>query len=246
MTKLLRLVEPYETTAPGFYTLGAPNLHYYSLQSNTNRIYVNSYFRKGIYPAPSFPYTLGREASGIVAAIHQGDKHDFKVGDHVVYTHESAYATYTAVPVSSLVTVPPSIALEDAAAAPIQAWTAWTLLHESHEVKSGDWILITAAAGGVGQWLVRMAKFMGANVIGTCSTKKMDLVKGLGADHVIEYSKGEYKGKVLEITKGEGVVAVFDSVGKTTFDESLECVARKGSMVSFGNASGVVDPLSIL
>jgi len=96
------------------------------------------------------------------------------------------------------------------------------------------------------QWLVRMAKFLGARVIGTCSTGKIDLVKGLGADHVIDYSKGEYKGKVLEITGGEGVIAVFDSVGKTTFDESLECVARKGSMVSFGNASGVVEPLSIL
>jgi NADPH2:quinone reductase len=200
----------------------------------------------GVYKAPSFPYTLGREASGIVSAVHPFDPHDFKVGDHVVYTGEAAYATYTAIAASSVVHVPTAISLEDAAAAPIQGWTAWTLLHESHPVKEGDWILITAAAGGVGQWLVRMAKFLGAKVIGTCSTKKMDLVKGLGADHVIDYSAGSYKEKVLKITGGEGVVAVFDSVGKTTFDESLECVARKGSMVSFGNASGVVEPLSIL
>lgn len=207
---------------------------------------MSSYYRKGVYQPPSFPYTLGREASGLVSAVHSNDSHDFKVGDHVVYTGEAAYATYTSISASSVVHVPNDISLDDAAAAPIQAWTAWTLLHDSHEVKKGDWILITAAAGGVGQWLVRMGKYLGANVIGTCSTTKVDLVKGLGADHVIDYSKGEYKGKVLEITGGEGVVAVFDSVGKTTFDESLECVARKGSMVSFGNASGVVEPLSIL
>jgi NADPH:quinone reductase len=144
------------------------------------------------------------------------------------------------------VIVPNAISLADAAAGPIQAMTAWTLLHDSHAVKKGDWILVTAAAGGVGQWLVQMAKYLGCKVIATCSTTKIDLVKNLGADHVIDYSKEDYVPHVKEITGGNGVIAVYDSVGKSTFDQSLECVAKKGSMVSFGNASGAVEPFNIL
>jgi NADPH:quinone reductase len=141
--------------------------------------------------------------------------------------------------------VPDAISLVEAAAGPIQAMTAWTLLHESHAVKSGDWILVTAAAGGVGQWLVQMAKYLGAKVIATCSTSKMDLARKLGADHVIDYSKEDYVKPVLDITGGNGVAVVYDSVGKSTFDTSMECVARKGTMVSYGNSSGAVEPISI-
>lgn len=206
-----------------------------------------SYFRTGLYKAPSFPYTLGREASGIIAAVaDSGEFYGMKVGDHVAFSGEASYASYTAILAAKAVKVPEAISLAEAAAGPIQAMTAWTLLHESHAVKPGDWILVTAAAGGVGQWLVQMAKYLGVKVIATCSTSKMELARKLGADHVIDYSKDDYVKPVMDITGGAGVAAVFDSVGKSTFDSSLECVARKGTMVSFGNASGAVEPFSIL
>jgi NADPH:quinone reductase len=168
-------------------------------------------------------------------------------GDHVAYSGESTYASYAAIPAAKAVKVPSAISLQDAAAGPIQALTAWTMLHESHAVKKGDWILVTAAAGGVGQWLVQMGKYLGARVIAACSTTKVDLARKLGADEVIDYTTTEdYVKPVMEITGGEGVVAVYDGVGKATFDRSLACVARKGTMVSYGNASGAVEPFSIL
>jgi NADPH:quinone reductase len=164
-----------------------------------------------------------------------------KVGDHVCYAAEGTYSAYTVTSASKTVKVPNAITLKDAAAGPVQGLTAWTMLHESHAVKKGDWILVTAAAGGVGQWLVQMGKYLGCRVIGACSTKKVELVKGLGADHVIDYTVQEdYVKPVMEITGGEGVAAVYDGVGKATFDRSLACVARKGTMVSYGNASGQV------
>jgi NADPH2:quinone reductase len=143
------------------------------------------------------------------------------------------------------VRVPEGIPLADAAAGLLQGLTAWTLIHDSHEVRRGDWTLVHAAAGGVGLWLVQMLKFVGAKVVATCSSTKVDLVKSVGADVVVDYTKEDYVVHVMTATDGAGVVAVFDGVGKMTFDKSLECVARKGSMVSFGNASGAVAPFSI-
>jgi NADPH2:quinone reductase len=150
-----------------------------------------------------------------------------------------------AAPAAKAIKIPDGISTKDAAAALLQALTAWTLIREAHKVEKGDWILVHAAAGGTGQWLVQMIKHIGAKVIATCSTTKVDLVKRIGADEVIDYTTEDFVKRVEEITNGEGVPAVFDSVGKSTFDGSLECVARKGSMISFGNASGTPEPLVI-
>jgi len=120
-----------------------------------------------------------------------------------------------------------------------------TLIREAHLVKKGDWVLVQAAAGGVGLLLVQLLKAVGAKVVATCSTSKIDLVKSKGVDVVVDYTKDDFASKVKEVTNGEGVVAVFDGVGKSTFEKSFECVARKGSMVSFGNASGSPPPFTI-
>jgi NADPH2:quinone reductase len=209
--------------------------------------YIDNYVRSGLYPTPSFPITLGKEGSGTVLALaSSGNFFGIKVGDRVTYNvGNGAYASHSVVNADKTIVVPEHISLEDAAAAPLQAMTAYTLLTDSHTVQKDDWILVTAAAGGVGQWLVQMGKSIGAKVIATCSTSKIDLVKKLGADLVIDYSKEDYVKPVLDATDGKGVIAVFDSVGKSTFDDSLNCVARKGTMVSFGNSSGAVPPFAI-
>lgn len=158
-----------------------------------------------------------------------------------------SYAQYTAVPRDKIIRVPEGVSLEEAAAAPIQGLTAWTMLHDSYEVKKDDVVLVTAAAGGVGLWLVQMAKAKGAVVIATTSAHKLQIVRDAGADHVIDYSTNEnFVPAVREFTKGQGVHAVFDGVGKSTFDNSLEVLRRKGTLVTFGNASGAVPPFNIL
>jgi NADPH2:quinone reductase len=155
-----------------------------------------------------------------------------------------AYAEYTAVPSTYVVTIPDSIDSKMAAAALLQALTALTLIRDAYAVQKGDWILVTAAAGGVGLWLCQLLKAVGARVIATASTEeKRQLAKENGAEVVLEYyedDRDKFVKKVLEITGGEGVAAVFDSVGKSTFDSSLAVVKRKGTMCSFGNASGPV------
>ncbi|KAF2428947.1 NAD(P)-binding protein [Tothia fuscella] len=207
--------------------------------------YIDTYFRTGLYPAPSFPYILGRDASGVVQQVGTGETYSLKEGDKVVYMAQSTYAEYTAAPALHVKKLPSDINAETAIAAMLQGLTAITLIREAHPVKSGDWVLVHAAAGGVGLLLVQMLKDIGAKVIATCSKGKIDLVKKYNPELIIDYGNEDFKAKVLEITKGEGVAAVFDGVGKTTFDGSLDCVARKGSMVSFGNASGAVEPFKI-
>lgn len=155
-----------------------------------------------------------------------------------------AYAEYTAVSSTYTVPIPDSIDSKTAAAALLQALTALALIRDAYPVQKGDWILVTAAAGGVGLWLVQLLKAVGARTIATASTpEKRELAKQNGAEVLLEYyddDKDKFVAKVLEITGGEGVAAVFDSVGKSTFDSSLAVVKRKGTMVSFGNASGPV------
>jgi NADPH:quinone reductase len=206
----------------------------------------SSYFRSGLYKPPAFPYILGREGAGTVVSAPGTS---FRVGDSVVYMAEAAYAEYTVAAAKSVAKIPSGISTQTAASALLQALTAWTLLQDAHPVKPGDYILVTAAAGGTGQWLVTMAKSIGAKVITTCSTGKIDTVKRLGADEVIDYSVPggmQFSQKVIGLTPNkEGVAAVFDGVGKTTFDECLASVKRCGSMVSFGNASGAVEPFAI-
>ncbi|EGP84310.1 unnamed protein product [Zymoseptoria tritici ST99CH_3D7] len=209
--------------------------------------YIDTYFRTGLYPAPRMPLILGREAEGTVVSTGSGETYGLKEGDKVVWMAEGAYAEYTAAPAAKAVKVPSGVEPKIAAAALLQGITALTLVRESHAVKKGDWVLVHAAAGGVGLWLCQLLKAIGANTIGTASTQaKVDLATKAGATHMINYSEEkDVKGKIMELTGGKGVIAVFDGVGKDTFDLSLDVLARKGSMVSFGNASGAVPPVTI-
>ncbi|KAI0417389.1 hypothetical protein F5X98DRAFT_340711 [Xylaria grammica] len=208
--------------------------------------FIDTYFRSGLYKAPQFPYILGREAEGTVVAVGPGDVLDFKVGDRVVWLGESAYAEFATIPASKAAKVPSSLKPGTAAAALLQGLTALTLVREAHHVNKGDWVLVHAAAGGTGLLLSQLLKAIGANIIGTVSTpEKAELAKQNGVTHTINYSHEDVKARVLELTGGQGCIAVFDGVGKSTFDLSLECVARKGSLLSFGNASGAVPPVTI-
>lgn len=156
------------------------------------------------------------------------------------------YAEYTAVPAARVIKIPDAIPSKDAVAALIQGLTALTLVRESHPVKKDEWILVHAAAGGCGLWLCRILKHIGAKTIGTASSaKKLKLAEEHGAGWTINYAEEDWVKRVDEITEGKGVAAVFDGVGKTTFDGDLEVLSPKGSLVSFGNASGEVEPLRI-
>ncbi|CAK3924021.1 quinone oxidoreductase [Lecanosticta acicola] len=208
--------------------------------------FIDTYFRTGLYPAPSFPYILGREAEGTVVKTGSGETYGLKEGDKVVWMAEGAYAEYTAAPAAKAVKVPSEMDPRIGAAALLQGLTALTLVREAHPVKKGDWVLVHAAAGGTGQWLCKLLKAIGANTIGTASTpEKIEIAKKAGATHLINYSKEDVKSKVMELTSNNGVIAVFDGVGASTFDLSLDCLARKGTMASFGNASGAVPPVTI-
>ncbi|KAI1750966.1 hypothetical protein F4782DRAFT_229769 [Xylaria castorea] len=208
--------------------------------------FIDTYFRTGLYPAPQFPHILGREGEGTVVALGEGDTLGLKVGDKVVYMGERAYAEFTSVPSARAIKIPESFEPGTAAAGLLQGLTALTLICEAHVVKKGDWVLVHAAAGGTGLLLCQLLKAVEANVIGTVSTpEKAELATQNGATHIINYSHEDVKARVMELTGGQGCIAVFDGVGKATFDLSLECVARKGSLVSFGNASGAVPPVTI-
>ncbi|KAI0176344.1 NAD(P)-binding protein [Hypoxylon sp. FL1284] len=208
--------------------------------------YIDTYFRCGMYKPPQYPYTLGREAEGTVVKTGGGETYGLKEGDRVVYMAEGTYAEYSAVKASSAVAIPAGIPPRMAAAAFLQGLTALTLIREAAAVKAGDWVLVHAAAGGTGLWLVQLLKSVGARTIGTASTpEKVALALKAGAEVVVDYSREDVDAKVKELTGGAGVSAVLDGVGKATFDLSMTCLARKGTMVSFGNASGFVPPVTI-
>lgn len=203
-----------------------------------------SYFRSGIYPLPHTPYILGREASGTIAALGPNTPSDLPLHTRVVYIGQSSYAEYTPVSAQTTVPIPDSISTQTAAAATLQALTALTLIREAHPVQKGDWVLVTAAAGGVGLLLCQMLRAVGARTIAAASSEeKRELALRNGAEVAVGYYEEErekFTEEVVRITGGEGVAVVFDSVGKATFDSALASVRRKGSMVSFGNASGPV------
>ena len=206
--------------------------------------YIDTYYRSGLYPSPK-PEILGRDAAGIIVAI--GPKVEgFEHNDRVVWMGTAGYAQYTAAPAAKTIKVPKEISLPDACAALLQGLTAMTLTEESHHVDKGDWVLVLAASGGVGGWLCQILKAKGAHTIATVGSRpKVQIAKDAGADVVLVEGEDDVKGEVMKRTNGEGVRAVFDGVGKATFDRDLEVVARKGSVVSFGNASGAVEPLTI-
>jgi NADPH2:quinone reductase len=188
----------------------------------------------------------GSEAAGIVEEIGP-DAHGFGVGDRVAYAPvRGAYAESVNVPAARLVHVPDDLDLAVAAAAMLQGMTAHYLVTSTFALAPGNVALVHAAAGGVGGLLVQMAKQRGARVLATASTKKVDLVRALGADEVIDYTSADFRAEVLRLTGGAGVDVVYDSVGRTTFDASLECVGTRGTLVTFGQSSGPVAPFDPL
>lgn len=208
--------------------------------------YIDVYGRTGLYPLPSLPHVLGMEGAGVVEAIGEGVT-EVAIGDRIAYViaPPGAYAEERLVPADRLVKLPDDISEDTAAAMMLQGMTAQYLLRQTYNVKAGDSILIHAAAGGVGLIVCQWAKHLGATVIGTVgSDEKAELAKAHGCDHAIVYTRENFKDRVGEITDGAGVNVVYDSIGKDTFMDSLDCLKPLGMMVTFGNATGPVDPVS--
>jgi NADPH2:quinone reductase len=204
--------------------------------------FLDIYHRTGLYPL-ELPIGLGLEAAGVVEAVGSGVT-EFKPGDHVAFSNQQgAYAEYTVVPTAKLVPVPPELELSSAAAAMLQGMTAHYLTHSTYPLKKGETVLIHAAAGGVGLLLVQVARKLGATVIGTTSTEeKAQLAREAGADHVILYTQTDFETETKRLTEGRGVDVVYDSVGQTTFDKSLNVLRLRGMMVLYGQSSGKVAP----
>ena len=202
--------------------------------------YIDVYFRKGIYKA-ALPLTLGLEGAGTVTAIGSGVE-DVRVGDNVAYTSvPGAYAELAVVPAARLVVLPAGISPKQGAAAMLQGMTAHYLATSCWPLRSGDTCLVHAAAGGVGLLLCQIAKLRGARVLATVSTEeKADLARRAGADEVILYSKEDFEAEVKRLTGGKGLQVVYDGVGRTTFEKGLGCLAPRGMMVLYGQASGPV------
>ena len=208
--------------------------------------YIDVYHRTGLYPVPGLPAVLGVEAAGVVEAIGPGVT-TVETGERVTYAggQLGAYAERARVPAERLVRLPASISDEQAAALMLKGLTAQYLLRRTHRVQRGDTILFHAAAGGVGLIACQWAKHLGATVIGTVgSDAKAPLARANGCDHVIVYTREHFPERVRALTGGAGVTVVYDSVGQATFDDSLDCLAPLGLMVSFGNASGPVPPVN--
>ena len=204
--------------------------------------FIDVYHRTGLYPLP-LPFTPGSEASGMVESIGSEVK-DIAVGDRVAYAMSvGSYAEFAAVPAARLVKMPEGIDARAGAAAMLQGMTAHYLSSSTYPLKSGDTALVHAAAGGVGLLLIQMAKRAGARVFGTVSTpEKARLAREAGADEIILYTEQDFQQEVRRLTDGKGVQVVYDSVGKTTFMKSLDSLAPRGMLASFGQSSGSVPP----
>jgi NADPH:quinone reductase len=202
--------------------------------------FIDCYFRTGMYKA-SLPFTPGNEGAGAVTAVGDGVT-AVRVGDRVSYAPVmGAYAEYAAVAADRLIPVPGGVDARTAAAVTLQGMTAHYLATSTYPVKPGDCVLIHAAAGGVGLLLVQVAKMLGARVFGTVSTpQKAALAREAGADAVILYTEQDFEAEVMRLTGGKGVNVVYDSVARTTFDKSLNCLGVRGTLALFGQSSGPV------
>ncbi len=206
--------------------------------------YIDVYYRAGIYKSP-LPFIPGMEAAGVVSAVGK-DVTAVKPEDRVAYAGViGAYAEYALVNSWQLVILPDSVDFQSAAAVMLQGLTAHYLTYSTFPLRKGETVLIHAAAGGVGLLLIQVAKKIGAEVIGTVSSEeKAALAVSSGADHIILYTQDDFEHEVKRITAGAGVDVVYDSVGKTTFEKSLNCLKPRGMMVLFGQSSGSVAPFS--
>jgi len=217
--------------------------------------FIDTYFRSGLYKFKTLPGVLGHEAAGTIVALPTDqDVHNnktfknqgFAVGGKVAAYSLGSHATYISIPWQYVFPVPESVSTKVAAAALLQCLTAVTFSEEAYKVKKGDTILVHTVAGGLGLLFSQLGRRIGATVIGTTSTQaKADLATANGADHVILYPVEDTVKRVLELTNNEGVDAIFDGVGKDTFDNNFKMIKRKGTIVSVGNASGAVEPFLI-
>ena len=207
--------------------------------------FIDIYYRKGLY-STALPFTPGAEAAGVVEEVGPGVD-AVQPGMRVAWAMGlGAYAEYALHSADRLVPVPDGVSPKQAAAALLQGMTAHYLVRSTYKLREGDRCLVHAAAGGVGLLLVQIAKKQGATVYGTVSTEeKAKLAREAGADHVILYSEEDFAGRVRELTGGEGVDVVYDSVGAATFDRSLDCLRPRGTLVLFGQSSGPVPPVDL-
>lgn len=214
--------------------------------------FIDTYYREGIYAASGFPFVIGKEASGVVVGLPTDEsvlndpdykKRGYKEGSRVAVDCLGSHAEYASAPWKTVYVVPESVSSLTAVSALVQGLTAISFMEEAYNVQKGDIILIHTVAGGLGLLMTQLAKSRGATVIGTTSTlEKAALAKANGTDHVILYKSEDTVARVLELTNGEGVHAIFDGVGKDTFESDLVMIRRKGTLVSVGNASGAVPP----
>ena len=230
------------------YNVAAPAPHEVLIRQRAIGLnYINVQHRTGRYPLPRYPSPIGTEGAGIVEAIGS-EVQAFKPGDRVVYSSMpiGAYADLRVMPADRLVPLPPTIPDSLAAGIFTKGITAHYLIFTTFAVKAGDTILVHAAAGGVGLILCQWAKHLGATVIGTVGTEqKAEIARARGCDAAIVYSKEDFVAAVRRLTQGAGVAAVFDSVGKDTFEKSLRCLMPRGLLVSFGTASGPIAPFDL-
>jgi len=208
--------------------------------------YIDTYHRSGLYPLP-LPSGIGLEAAGKIDEVGSNVK-EFNKGDNIAYAAMpiGSYAQQRIIPSKIAIKVPDGISFQQAATLITKGLTVNYLITKTYNLKAGETVLFHAAAGGVGQIFAQWANSIGAKVIGTVgSDEKIKTAKENGYEHVINYTKEDFSKKVMEITKNEGVPAVFDGVGKNTFKGSLACLKTRGMMISFGNASGPLDPVNV-
>ncbi|MGB0681324.1 MAG: quinone oxidoreductase family protein [Magnetovibrionaceae bacterium] len=247
MAKAIRIHEPGgpENMTWDDVDVGSPGPGEVRLRQTTVGLnYIDVYHRTGLYPLPEMPAVIGMEAAGVVDAIGEGVG-EVAVGDRVAYAGMpvGAYATERLIPAHRLIKLPETISDDTGAAMMLQGMTAQYLLRRTAHVGEGDWILVHAAAGGVGLILCQWAAHLGVNVIGTVgSDEKAELAKANGCAHPVNYRSESFAERVAEITEGAKCKVVYDSIGKDTFEASLDSLQPFGMMVTYGNASGPVPP----
>ena len=233
----------FDDVDPGSPGPGEALVHHTAIGLN----FIDTYHRSGLYKLPELPHALGVEGAGVIEAVGEGVT-NLKVGDRVAYGGGfGSYCEYRVMAADRLVSLPDAVSDEQAAGMMLQGMTTRYLLRRTHRIEAGETVLIHAAAGGVGLIFCQWAKHLGATVIGTVSSdEKAALASAHGCDHPIIYTRENFVDRVKELTDGKGVSVVYDSVGKDTWEGSLDCLSPLGLMVSFGNASGPAPSFTVL
>ncbi|WP_193726622.1 quinone oxidoreductase family protein [Paenibacillus guangzhouensis] len=240
---------PIPTPAPGeaLIRVQAASVNFLDLQHRRGDLVQQAFYKKKGGLNDNLPATIGSQCVGIVEALGSDDTR-VKIGDRVICGGGGGtYATHVLAPANHLIPVPEELTLEQATAGLVQGFMAYALTHEAYPIKPGDWCLVHAAAGGVGLFLVQMAKIRGGRVIAVVSTEeKAQAVREAGADEVIISTQADFAKEARRIAEGRGVNVVYDGVGKDTFEGSLDSLAPRGYLELFGQASGFVPPLDLM